>query len=562
MSADSLHGDGQLVPPPPSLPSSLPDPAPIERLPPLPSDATADIAGSEGPPSPEPDARREVCIDAVSSPAPDNVRDRAADNGGVQGFVDPDPDDPDAEPFPFDPDTLVAFGDRDAKVDRVSWEQSRHLAAALRPTSEAEASGRPPFLGWFADAAIPAAKGRYRFGLDREQLFAAMTHLAAIAGRPKKSTPTVRIALRGDLCKLSVASTRYEFAAIALDLKDAASGFEPGAAPVAFAMPIPKLTGIARTGEPGVPVRFELNGARSRLLVLGRRLRRGPVGLPNQQTQPLLGTPKPVGMLDPLPLAQGLRLLDRVVSKRQGPRDFGSRSRVYVRDGMVFGYRDMVLGVLHAPGLAGLEAMVHAANLGSVGAMLSRLDGSRTGHFVTEFHSLLTDESTWVGLLTKPDIAFHDSDLLAYLLQREPTDTVVVPCSDLLADLDSLLEFIKGEPGAGLVRMRVKDVGIFARMALQVADRPNRHRGLVLPLKCYRECKLNPRIRAKDIDMRVNLKALLGLVDYFFKTFSIVNVVLDVLPSSAALPRPVLRLRHEVEGKGGYTIQAFLIGTP
>ena len=409
------------------------------------------------------------------------------------------------------------------------------------PQPASDAAGQPspepePGRELRADAAIPAAQGRYRFALDRKQLLAAVTHLAAVAGRPKKSPPTVRIALRADLCKFSVAGTRYEFAATALSLKEGANGFEPGAAPVAFTMPIPKLAGIARTGELG-PVRFELNGARSRLLVLGRRLRRGPVGVPNPLTQPSLGRPKPVGMLDPLPLAQGLRLLEHVVSKRARPRDPGSWSRAYVRDGMVFGCRDMVLAVLQAPGLAGLEAMVHAANLGPVSAMVSRLDGSCTGHFVTEYHSLLTDERTWVGLLTKPDIPFRQPTLLEYLLHREPSDVVVVPCSCLSADLDSLLEFIKGEPGAGQVRLRVKGVGTFARLVLQVADRPNRHRGFV-PLECYLR-KLAAGARATDIDMRVNIEPLRRLVGYFCATFEYANVGLDVLPPSAAFPSSV-----------------------
>ncbi len=101
MSAEYLHGDGQPVPPPPNLPSSSADSAPVDRLPWPARDAAADMAGSEGQPSPEPDPRRELRVDAVSSAAPDNVGDCAADNGGVQASVDPDPADPDAEPFPF-----------------------------------------------------------------------------------------------------------------------------------------------------------------------------------------------------------------------------------------------------------------------------------------------------------------------------------------------------------------------------------------------------------------------------------------------------------------------------
>jgi hypothetical protein len=205
--------------------------------------------------------------------------------------------------------------------------------------------------------------------------------------------------------------------------------------------------------------------------------------------------------------------------------------------------------------------MVHGANLRPVSAMLRRLDGSCTGHFKTDFHSLLTDESAWVGMWTEPDIPFQESTLLAYLLRCKPSDAVVVPCRGLLTDLESLLEVVKGEPGAGQVRLRVKGVATFARMILQVADRPNRHHGLV-PLECHRERKVDPGARARDIDMRVNLIALWLLIDYLNKTFPISNVALEVLPSSAVFPRPVLRLRHEVEGKGGYAIQAFLIGTP
>jgi hypothetical protein len=149
------------------------------------------------------------------------------------------------------------------------------------------------------------------------------------------------------------------------------------------------------------------------------------------------------------------------------------------------------------------------------------------------------------------------------LLRREPSDSVLVAGRTLIDDLDSLVELIKGEPGGGLVRLRVKGVGTSAGLVLQAADQPNRHRGLV-PLDCNRKWKPGSSVHAKDIDMRVNLKALhdLTITKYFNKTLSISNIVLDVLPSSIAFPWPVLRLRHEVEGKGGYTVRVFLIGTP
>jgi hypothetical protein len=318
MSAEFLEGEGQPVPPlQPRLPSPSADSPTDDRLPRPPSGAAADMTANEQPLDPGFGLRE----DPVSNSTPHIVGDRAADNGAGGDF---------------DPDAFVAFGNLDAETEFAAWEQNRTLAAALvKHASEEKASGGPPFLGWFADEAIPATTGRYRFALDREQLFAAVTHLAAIVGRPKRSTPTVRIALREDLCKLSVAGTRYEFAAIALWLKEAAAGFQPGAAPIAFTMPIAKLAGIVRTAEAGTPMRFELNGARSRLLVLERRLRRVPAGVPNHLTQPILSTPIPVGMLDPMPLAQGLSLLEHVVSTREGPREPGSWSRAYVRDGMV-----------------------------------------------------------------------------------------------------------------------------------------------------------------------------------------------------------------------------------
>jgi hypothetical protein len=474
------------------------------------------------------------------------------------------PADSDAEPFGFDPDAVVAFGDRDAEADRAAWEQIPALAAALRHAAETKASGGPPYLGWFADGAVPAETGRYRFDLDREQLFGALTHLAAVAGRPKQATPTVRIALRPDSCKTSVSGPRSEFAAIDLCLKGAATGFGPGAAPVAFTMPVRKLAGIVRTGEPGVPVRFEFNAARRRLLVLGRRdLRRVPTGVPSQSAQPLLGAPKPVGMFDPLPLVQGLRLLEHVASKRKHWREPGSWSRVYVRDGMVFSFRDTVLGVVQAAGLAGLEAMVHVADLAPVTAIVGRLDGSRTGLFTTEYHSLLTDEGTWVGLWTKADVPFQQSAIMNYLLHHKPSDEIVVCRSDMLPALDRLLAATKGEPGAEWVRLRVKGLGASARLVLQAADRPKRHRGFD-ELECRRTSKLDAGARAKIVDMQVKLEALRDLVEYFCSAFEFTNVVLDVLPPTAVFPRPVLRLRHEVE-KGGYTkgrdtIQAFLIG--
>ena len=527
--------ESQSVPPPqPSQPSS-------SAAAPLPTSGVADGVEREE----QPDLGHQHRADQAPETEPGD---------GAENPVTGPPDS-------FDYDTLVASGKPDPAAERAAWERLPPLAAALHHASAAATSGGTPRLGWFADAAIFAAQGRYRCVLDRDELLAGLTQLAAVAGRPKKSRSIVRIALRQNLLKLSVGGTRYEFAAVALALKEDAAGFCPGAPPVAFAMSIRKLIGHVRTINAGMPARFEVNNPRRRLLILDRVLRCAPITVPNQFAQPLLGMPKPVGMLDPLPLAQGLQLLEQVVSKRTGPREYGSWSRAYVRDQMVFGCRNMVLAVLHAPGLGGLEAMVHAANLHPVSEMVRRLDGSYTGNFVTENHSLVTDERNWIGLLTKPDIPFREEALMAYLLRREPSDWVLIPCSELLEDLDSLLEVVKDEPGAGQVRLRVQGVGTDARMSLQVADRPKLNRG-VGKLKCTRQCKWDAGKRAADIDIRLDINAFSRLTGYFRKTFPIANFELDVLTPSTALPRPVLRLRYEIKERGGYTTQAFLIGAP
>ena len=457
----------------PNPPSPSTDSPSAAQLPLLAPEMPTDEAESEGQPNrKEPDPEG-VCADPASRGTPDGVGDCAADGSAAET-----PAGSDTKSLSFDPDALVDFGDGNAEAARAVWEQAQNqaLAAAFRRTAEPrKASGGPPFLGWFADEAIPAAKGRYRFEVDREQLLAAVTHLAAFAGRPKKSTPTVRIALCEDLCKLSVAGSWGQSVAIALPLKQIAEGFEPGDASVAFTLPLPKLVDIVRSGEPGVPERLELNGGRRRLLIRGRReLLRVHAGMPNQLMQPLIGTPEPVGMLSPLPLAQGLRLVEQVVTKSQRPREPGAWSRAYIRDGIVIGRHGRVFAVLQAPGLAGLEAMVHATDLGPASTALRRLDSSRTGHFRTQNHSVLTDELTWVSLLTKPDIVSSDqnSAVLRYLLQHEPSDAIVVAGSWLLQALGRLLAAGKGEDGAHLVRLRVTGADTFARLVLQIADKP------------------------------------------------------------------------------------------
>ena len=202
-------------------------------------------------------------------------------------------------------------------------------------------------------------------------------------------------------------------------------------------MPIPKLIDIVQTCETGVPVRLEVNGARGTLLVHGRQdYRRVPTFVPKVADQPLFGTPKAVGVLDPLPLAQGLRMLKHVIRKPEHSREFKSWSRAYVRDGMVFGYRDGVLGVVQAPGLAGLEATVPVEDIAAVVSMVSRMDGSCTGHFITERHSILTDECSWLALQTASDAPFRETSVLAYFLRHEPSDEIVVSYDALVDEID------------------------------------------------------------------------------------------------------------------------------
>ena len=105
------------------------------------------MATSEGQPRPEPEPGRELRADAAADAAPDNVGDRAEENGAGEAPVDPD-----TESFGFDPAALVAFGDRDAEADRAAREQSPPLAGALRRAAETKAPGGPPFLGCCASS--------------------------------------------------------------------------------------------------------------------------------------------------------------------------------------------------------------------------------------------------------------------------------------------------------------------------------------------------------------------------------------------------------------------------
>jgi hypothetical protein len=289
--------------------------------------------------------------------------------------------------------------------------------------------------------------------------------------------------------------------------------------------------------------------------------RRVPTFAPKAADQALFDTPRAAGTLDPAPLAQGLRLLKHVIRKPEHSREPKSWSRAYVHDGMVFGFRDGVLGVLQAPGLAGLEATVPVADIAAVVNMVRRMDGNCTGHFVTERHSLLTDEYSWLAMQTAADAPFRETTGMAYLLQREPSDEIVVPYRALLSEIDRCMAATKGVSGGHLVRLRVKDVGTWASLILRTTDQSKRHHGFA-KLKCDRRCKLSGSVVAKDIDMHVNVKLMRALVSYFGDTFETTNTILDVLPPSAVLPRPVLRMRYEIEGKRGYVVQAFPVGTP
>ena len=257
-------------------------------------------------------------------------------------------------------------------------------------------------------------------------------------------------------------------------------------------------------------------------------------------------------MLDPLPLVQGLRLLGHVASKRKHWREPGSWSRVYVRDAMVFSFRDTVLGVVQAAGLAGLEAMVHVANLAPVTAIVGRLDGSLTG---------LSPPSTTACSRTRgPGSACGPRPIsrsgsprqseLSAAPQAERRDRG--SRSDMLPALDRLLAATKGEPGAEWVRLRVKGLGASARWSC----RPRTDRNGIAAstsLSAAARPSWTPG-RAQSRRHASQNRALRDLVDYFCSTFEFTNVVLDVLPPTAVFPRPVLRLRYEVEGKGGYTV--------
>ena len=558
MSADQFDANGQPVPPQPDLPSCSEGSPAFDPLPPPEPDAAA-VPANEGQPSSTPDAGHGFGADPAADTPRNEAEDQAADDSGFEASVDSGDD-----PFSFDPDAYVNFGDGDAEAGCAAWNESRRalLDAFRREAEVREASGGPPYLGWFSDEAIPSSNGRYRFGIDREQLLAAVTHLGAAANRPKGSKPIVRIALRPDLCKLSVVGPQYGFAAIALSLAEAATGFEDNPDPVAFTMPVPKLADIVQTSEPGVPVRLEFISARGRLLVHGRHdYRRVPTFVPNRADQPLISTPKPVRVLDPASLAQGLSLLKHVIRKPEDRNEPASWSRAYVRDGMVFGHRDGVLGVVQSASLAGLETMVHIASISAVSTMVRRMDGNTTGHFVTERHTLLTDEQSWLALETAADVPFEQPTILEYLLRRVPTDEILVPFNELLSEIDRCVAATKGEPGARLVRLRVKNVGPWARLVLRSTDQPQLHHGFA-KLECYRTRKLNTAGPAKDIDMHIKVKPLRDLVSYFGNTFEISNIVLDALPALPAFPRPVLRLRYEAEGSGGCTATVFLIGTP
>jgi hypothetical protein len=246
MSAAPFDTNGQPVPPPqPTLqPSSGESPSSAPLAPSAP-EAADTPATQEEQPGPITDTDQGFGASPAANTPQNGDENRPVDSNAVEASVDPDPD-----LFSFDPDAYLDFGDEDPEAGRAAWEESRQaLLDAFRRDAEArEASGGAPYLGWFSDEAIPASKGRYRFGIDREQLLGALTHLAAVANPPKGSKPLVRIALRPDLCKLSVSGPKYEFAAIALPLADAATGFECNADPIAFTLPIPKLIDIVHTG--------------------------------------------------------------------------------------------------------------------------------------------------------------------------------------------------------------------------------------------------------------------------------------------------------------------------
>ena len=105
---EAVHDEGQPAPPlQPNPPSPSADSAPIDRPPQPASDAA-------GQPSPEPEPGRELRADA---------RGRRGASEQIAG------------------DSAADSGTR----------------------SKRQASGGPPSLGWFADGAIPAAQGRYRF---------------------------------------------------------------------------------------------------------------------------------------------------------------------------------------------------------------------------------------------------------------------------------------------------------------------------------------------------------------------------------------------------------------
>ncbi|MBP0496022.1 hypothetical protein [Roseomonas indoligenes] len=470
----------------------------------------------------------------------------------------------DTEPFGFDPNAVVDWGDQDPDAARAALAASQTLAVVLQQSvREAEAAGGPPFLGWFDDQAVPVTTGRLRFALDRDQLLAAAESLVGLGCRPKNGEATARITLRDGCFKAAVTSDRMDFGEVAISPKGPIVGLASDAAPVAFTVPIRKLTDSIRASMPGNLLHLEFNPDARRLVFSGLRdgRRRVHTGVPDafdMRKRPV-GVPTPVCSLNPVPLAAGLRLLGTIIKPAAGkePTFWG---RAYVRDGMIFGSRKGVLGVVQAAGVAGLKAEVHARDLSPIGKLMNRLDPSRTGLFATDSHALITDGQTWVGLHSEEATPFPPG-ALEYFLSQKPSYEVMPSCDQLLPALEGLLATVKGGLGAGWVRLRTRRVYGQIRLIVQAADQPKWHCG-VYDIDCSVKSHDGTSTSATNVDVRVDLSALRNLVAYARDVLEIANIPLDVVLPVAGYPRPILRLRHVVEGQGGHVLSVFLMGIP
>jgi hypothetical protein len=369
----------------------------------------------------------------------------------------------------------------------------------VRRSRKVQPDAGPFDPGIFQDGAVATMSGRYSFAIDRNLLVDATEALASMAGRSTKRPPVARMVLSKDWIKIAAVnergglvetlilpelpapvSERGVLVERPIPLKQGRSALPPGTAPISFHIGLAKLLDVARSGTADDLVRLELDAGRKRVLVLGRRVytrmaNRSPHEFADYRQG--VGMPVEVGSIDPNALREGLALAALVIQAERKSDAPKTPLYAYLRDGMVLAANyNRVLAVVQAKGLAGVEAVIHAADLAPLASLMLRLSPHATRLFSISTHWLIADARTCVGL-PKAD-ATLSSHIHQTLLSGEPGCRTMVLRSEFLSHLDQIAAGVKGEPGGDVIRFRLKGIGANARLILHAWDDPNAHRGV------------------------------------------------------------------------------------